>query len=163
MWLRGSHTSCTNWGRGIASGTNQCFSRLTLNHRHLGTLLKFSRDLRMCISNKFSGVVDAFGLGPHFENCCHRHLQKIFGTKWFHNGLCFYVAGSHCHLGTTIFSFQGKTHFFFSVFDPNPPLLPPTCYEFLLNKHSPAPHGKLVNNYGDSLTLYLGVTLKVSS
>lgn len=63
MWLRGSHTSCINWGRGIADGTNQRFSRLTMNRRYLGTLLKFSRDLRIDISKEFSGVVDASGLG----------------------------------------------------------------------------------------------------
>lgn len=98
--------------------------------------------------------------GPHFENCCHRHFQKTLGTKWLHNGLCFYVAGSHCHLGTTIFPFQGIA-FFFSVLNSDS-LLPPN-YGFLQNEHSPAPYGKLVNNYGDSLTLSLGETFKVSS
>lgn len=44
-----------------------------------------------------------------------------------HNALCFYVAGSRCHLGTTIFPFQGITCFLFSVLNPNF-LLPPQLW-----------------------------------
>lgn len=90
---------------------------------------RVSRGLRMCISNKFLGVVNALGWGPHFENCCHRHLWETLDTTWLHNGLCFYVAGSRSYLGTAIFSFQGITCFLFSVFNPNF-LLPPQFWSF---------------------------------
>lgn len=62
--------------------------------------------------------------GPPSENCCHGHLWETLGTTWLHNGLCFYVAGSRCHLGTTVFPFQGITCFLFSVFDPDSLLSP---------------------------------------
>lgn len=138
LWLtcrRGPHACCTNLGRGTAGDTNpryQHFSKVTRNHKHLGTLLKFgwlspnSRDsvgaweLAFLTSSQMLLLLLVWG--PHFENCSH--LWKTFGTKWLITVLCFYVAGWCCHPGTTIFPFQGITHFLFPVVNPNSLPLP---------------------------------------
>lgn len=88
---------------------------------------RFSRSLRRCISSKFPGGIDAFGLRTTFGKPLPQTPFRDLGHNVLHNALCFFVAGSCCHLGTTVFPFQGIPCFLFSVLN-SAFLLPPQLW-----------------------------------
>lgn len=126
---QGPHASSINLGTVTTSGTRPHIPVLLQvdgTYKHLGTLLNSRESVGawVCVFLTSSQVLILLVWGPHSENRCHGHLWETLGTTWLHNGLCFYVAGSRCHLGTTVFPFQGITCFLFSVFNPDSLLSP---------------------------------------